>query len=364
MMIIYKLCALKIVKSKELIKMNESKKILPMKFPPITSYPYQANLLSVILNDDKAIPWYFNNFIQLEGPKFNDNGMRIDFYTSLLWKTCPWIYYQRISRELVSVGWTNIIEFVKNAIDLGFYAYFNVNTYFISAYSSYKKYHGMHDIFVYGYDNNRLYVADNFKNGKYSYETIIYNELEEGYYNINLTCGGSLKGETDWLNGIELISFRHKYGYSFNVELVKDDLVDYLFSRNSRKKYWVKSDLYWKEKCIYGIEVYNVIKNYVSEVIQGKLDYDLRPFHVLYEHKHVMLSRINYMVDNGYLDNSVYIYDNYGEIVNKCKVIESLWLKAQITGNKNTLVFLTRDFFRKLPSLPVHEMTSIMTIKL
>ena len=312
-----------------------------MKYPPITCYPYQANLLSVILNTKKAIPWYFNNFIQLEGPKKNENSMRIDFYSSLLWKTCPWLYYQRISRELVDIGWNSIVNFIIDSINQGYYIYFTVNTYFISIYPDYQKKHRIHDIFVYGYNNteNILFVADNFKNGIYSYEGITYNELKEGFNNITLTKGyGNFENEIDWIAGIELISFREKYGYDFDINLIISDLTDYISSKNSHKKYWPRSDSYWKQNCTYGIKIYDLLIDYIKELIDDNKEYDLRPFHVLYEHKSVMLSRIKYMGNNNFLNNYLVLYNKYVEIKNNCLVIRNFMIKSTISNNNKKIL--------------------------
>ncbi len=311
-----------------------------MKYPPITCYPYQADLLSVILNYDKAYPWYINNFVLLESPKKNDFGFRIDFYSTLLWKTCPWIYYQRISRELVSNGWDSIIKFILQSIDLGYYVHFNVNTFYVSAYSDwYGKTNLLHPIFLYGYDDESriLYAADNFKNGKYSYELISYDELILGYNNIEYAFGGSLNGELDWLNGIELINFRDKYGYEFNIESLILDLEDYLQSTNREKKCWKRSDSYWKENCTYGIKIYDILSEYITKISDGNFQYDVRPFHVLWEHKKVMLERLEYLSSLGYLSDASLLYNNYKEIENKCLLIRNLFLKCMMTNKKSNL---------------------------
>lgn len=105
-------------------------KILTMTPPFITSYPNHANILSVISHDDETIPWLLNSYIQLEAPKMLTNGLRMDYYTSVLWKTCPWVYYQRMSRELILRKWDSIVDFIVDCIDLGYYVYFLIDTYY------------------------------------------------------------------------------------------------------------------------------------------------------------------------------------------------------------------------------------------
>lgn len=81
------------------------KQILPMQNPPITSYHYQADLLSAILNNEKSKPWIYNRFIQLHIPdknceSFKHFGFRLDFYTSFLWAACPFVNYQRVKNVI------------------------------------------------------------------------------------------------------------------------------------------------------------------------------------------------------------------------------------------------------------------------
>ncbi len=333
---------------------------LPMQIPFISCYPYHANLFSVILNNRTSLPWIFNNYVLLESPKKNDIGMRIDFYSSLLWKTCPWIYYQRISRELVNLKWKLVTDFVIKSISLGYYVYFNVDTFFISSYDSYQKHHAIHDIFVFGYDDQKqmFNVADNFRSGVYSHDEISFKELIEGYSNINKTKGGRLDGEIDWLNGIELISYRDKYGYNFDIDLLKCDLHDYLHSQNSRKIGWARSDQFWKNECIYGIGIYDILVNYLENNIRKNEQYDMRPFHVLWEHKKMMVLRLEFLLDQNYIIESSGLVEEYKHIEELSLIIRNLWIKSSITKNGKIL----NDILYKLDELRKLEFTCIQRI--
>lgn len=126
-----------------------------MKYPIITCYPNHANLISVISQNENYTSWFLNNYIQLFADKndYKKNLLRLDFYTNNLWQSCPFVYYQKISRQFLSKFNTSIIDFCIEALELSSYIYFLVDVFYISNYqSAYKKWHNVHDIFIYGVD--------------------------------------------------------------------------------------------------------------------------------------------------------------------------------------------------------------------
>lgn len=322
---------------------NNDYKIMPMKYPILACYPLHANLLSVISNYECSQNWIYNYYIQLVCPRdYFERGMRLDFYSTLLWKSCPYVYYQRISRELISYKWKSIIEFTMDSIDLGYYVYFNVDTFFISNYTNHGINHRIHDIFIYGYDFNKnlFNVADNFKKGKYSYESATFSDILEGYNNIDLTS------RVDWMDGVELISFRKKdnyfderiHEYKFDVTLAKNFICDYLYSRNTLKRYNMPSEQ-WRsgDDWAYGFEIYDLIQNYIEDFANEKVAYDIRPLHVLWEHKKLMSLRIKYLEANSLIYDSDLIYQGFVEIEKKTLLARNLWIKLDIIKEEKLL---------------------------
>ncbi|UJF35523.1 hypothetical protein [Paenibacillus hexagrammi] len=203
-------------------------KVLPLSKPIVDAYPYHANLQSVILNIPESMPWILNNYVQLHTMKLFDN-LRLDYYNYTLWKTCPWIYYQRIGRDIVLLKWDSIVNFLIEMIESGFYSFFMVDVSQIPSYDI----KGEHDIFIFGFDLDRkvFYAADNFQFGKYQYKEISFEQIEKGYNRIIET------GKKDYLSGIEIINLRqdNKYliqkDYTFQVDFLVEQLVDYLNSK-------------------------------------------------------------------------------------------------------------------------------------
>jgi hypothetical protein len=320
-------------------------KILPMKYPPpILSYPAHGDLLSVVLNHEEAYDWFYNYYIQLETPVISPAGIRLDFYTILMYKTCPFVYYQRLSRELIAKRYPTITEFIIENIDLGNYVYFCIDRYFISAYARYQQMHDLHDIFCYGYnlEEKVFYVADCFKDGLYSYSKAPFAEVDEGYLKYGET------GIGDWMDGVETIRYRNKYGYVFQPELVVQFLTDYLLAKNTSLRYHINSERFCdtisRNNFLYGMDVYKHMLNYMNFVMADVMPFeriiDRRPLKVIWEHKKVMLARIKYLEKNKYLGGADEIYKMYLEIEELTKLIFNNWLKSSVSLNKKLIPYI------------------------
>ncbi|WP_440109532.1 hypothetical protein [Paenibacillus sp. QZ-Y1] len=308
--------------------------ILPMNYPVVTCYPNHSNLLSVISQNERYVDWFLDNYIQLLANKdeYKRNILRLDFYTNDLWKTCPFVQIQQISRKTIAKKYDNIIDFFRDSIREQSYVYVLVDKYYISKYqNSYKKNHYVHDIFLYGFDNDKevFYAADNFAGGKYSYETIKFSESTDAYNHV-----GILNLE-DWLEGIQLVTYREKnnfwgltHYYKFDIDKLIIELSDYLTSFKTVKRYGHAYYQWMLHAADYafGLEVYDVIINYLNATSDLN---DLRPLFVLWEHKKVMLLRIKYLEENKFIHTV--LSTGYIKIEQETKILMGLYLKYLLT---------------------------------
>jgi amino acid adenylation domain-containing protein len=318
----------------------ENSKVLPMCYPPpVMAYPAHGNLLSVILDHEEAFSWFYNYYIQLEAPPEGE-GIRLDFYTTLLYKTCPFIYYQRISRELIAKKWDKISDYIIDCLNLGYYVYFLIDRFYIPEYAEYQKEHKIHDIFVFGYDlsEKSFNVADCFSGGLYRYATATFTQIENGYKNIHLT------GRPDWFDGVELISYRDKFHYTFDINLMIGFMKDYLSSTSTSQRYKIPSEKYCAEglerkNFVYGLAVYQLLQEFMKK-FRKDLNYDIRPFYVLWNHKTVMLDRIKYLAENNYLKKDGFLTEGYTKIAEETLNIRNLVLETMVTENPKYVDFI------------------------
>ncbi len=312
--------------------MLDVEKILPMKYPFITSYPYKANLLSVLLNYKDTIPWLLSQYIQLEFPQ-SYNFPRLDMFSLNNWKTCPWIYYQRIGRNIINSKWDSFTDFIIECISREIYVYVFLN---MDAFGYVSK----HDKFIYGYNTEEqvFFVADFYLHTgfSYAYDKISFSEMEKAYQ--------STLDEDDWLSGIELINYRtikndffrkSRINYEFDIKTIKMSLEEYLNSINSSIVIR-NSNEQFKKNFVFGMDIYKQLEKYMNEASKNK-HIDIRPFHVLYDHKKYMLYLVYYLYNNHYISNVEKIYSSYYKMTQDALKLRNLIIKYDIKPSENIL---------------------------
>lgn len=202
------------------------RKVLKVQYPEtVTCFPRHGNLLSIISCNEKYVPWFHSNYIQLEIKRDFELGCFLDFYAPNLIENCPWIYAQRIARDLVQKFSADIVDFLINAIDSEYYVYTMVNTFYIPEHSSYGKRKRSHELLIYGYDREKrfFYIADNFP--KYKYAIATFDEIKNSYDD-NII-------ENDYLKGINLYKYNYDGKYDLDVVNIVEMFTDYLYSKNT-----------------------------------------------------------------------------------------------------------------------------------
>ncbi|MCX8132096.1 MAG: BtrH N-terminal domain-containing protein [Clostridia bacterium] len=310
---------------------NSIKKSLLMKDPPVTLYPHIANKLSILLNYEETLPWFYSNFIQMWASKSGPKGYWADFSMFSRNRFCPFFKVSLINRKFMESKWDSIIDFVIESIDFGFYVYLNIDTYYIPVYENYLKQHSRHDIFIYGYDKEKkiLNTADFFILQKYSHADVGFDDFEQSYVNYHLT------GEADFVHGIELYTFE-KEEYKFDIYNTAKSINEFLLSKNTM----IASD--WevfddKDDIVYGLQVYDVLHDYLLKVYKGETYLDIRPFHMLYDHKTIMLQRIKYLEKSNYLSSTEQLTNAYSELQTQCLSIRNKIIKALLLEDVSIL---------------------------
>ena len=302
------------------------KKILPLSEPLITSYPYYANIFSLVgARTDYHIPWIYNYFVQLYVFDNLEERLRIDYVTPYLGVFFPFIEENYVSREIALQRWDGIIHFIRDYVDHGYciYALFDVSQ--IAEYDI--NFTLCHDMMLYGYDDERkeVYFADNFKSGKYARGIATYEEIinaSQNYMNIRTAAGDNIK---------PFCCRRYKEGrapFPFDKSEYIESLVDYVESKNRNKYGWGPRK---HEKCIYGIDIYAYMHKHLHHVKNSKRILDQRGFYVQWEHKTILEKSLTYIlgaqwkssfpVEYGILKQDIelsYI------ILNLCKIISKL----------------------------------------
>jgi hypothetical protein len=309
--------------------------ILPVNYPPITSWQWHASLFSILYDDELALNWIFSNYIQLrcypDMDQISDSSILFtDFMpgdSSLL--ECPYLLTQIITHKQILAYSNNLLEFLIKSIDLSYYIFGICDeTDMLN-----KGIRIMHQLFIYGYDLEKevFYVGDfTFDNGRYSYTTVSFDKVVYGF--LNVQSGEDFVFDHNYkdMNGLYLISKNtYKKYYEFDPQLVKRSLNEYLSSCDTKKHF--RQSRNHNNTNIFGINTYDAIIHELS-LLEEKINtwFDYRPFHVFYDHKVLMENRIKYMMDKKYIPFNQEILNKYNEVRETALKARNGFLKALI----------------------------------
>lgn len=306
------------------------KKILPCAFPPITSYPLIANMMSVLWTyKENTLPWISDRFIQLIGrkdtiPNVSTVGTFYEYETNYnrpMFLSCPYLYSSRIDRSVLTQNITSFTEFTKKCIDDDYYLHACLDHYYFSDSPIHKKEQYVHPTFIYGYDdtNDQVRIRDFFKE-KYREGMASYTELDQAYENVEHQF------KFEYLNYISIFKYRPVY-YKINISKIIYDYEDYINSRDSRNVY--REDYIYKtSELAYGLEYYDFLSNILSSKA-----IDLRAFHVLVDHKTVQKIRIHYLESINCIKNIDRVIEAHDTLEKNCVLLRNVAIKAILTKN-------------------------------
>ena len=304
-------------------------KMLPVNYPLITTYTQHAHLLSILSCYEFTYPWIYSNYIQLYINKDYKHNWA-DFYYPFPYElrpsdTCKWVITQKVKRDIVSIKWGSVTEFIMENINNDNYIHTMLNYFHVPNSTRYQKQQLLHDILVYGYnfDEKVFYVADFFKQ-KYSFEKIAFSDLELAFSTYHLTKN------SDYLNGlIYLYSINKDCDYMFNINNIINSIRSYLDA--ALPEYWYMYNFDNRCNIVFGTEIYDTLKNYIVNQVNNHSYIDVRPFHLLYDHKKIMSLRLKYLQIYGMKD------PDFKHIENQAQLGVNLIVKYNLSQEKEVV---------------------------
>lgn len=340
-----------------------SKKLLPLAKPPITTFPSYAAALGIMANYEESYDWFYSQYIQLctieitnpyeneetHAPYiptfFVDTDMRrithtFSDYYFVMRENCPFLSICEVPNSLINVYDESFVEFIKKCIDLDMYIFTFLDVTKIGEYKSVSA--GFHEIFIYGYDDEKscVYFADFPINdsSKYGYSTCPYLEVEEAYYSMNMLPYPIVKS-------VALIKYTNEVPYVFNMDYVINSVKAYMapdISEANSYKDYVDSLFYrlgWKTKVYMGCNVYDFLTNYIKgETARGNNYFSTELFHGLYDHKEMMIKRVQHFISKGYLPKDKYLsIKKYYKIRDNALLIRNCVIKYNLRPSEELI---------------------------
>lgn len=307
---------------------------LPIGQPEISTYNWHANLLSVLSKDERTKPWVFSNYIQIHCLDNSSLDTYFDYYNNphlLPERACPWLHVQNVRKELLSALNVNLNDFLIESLKQDNYVFTFADLFYIPASEHYQKKHWIHEIFISGYNSEqRTFLISDYFRSKYSSHMVTQENVYQALAAVE---------ESGWsipFNGVELWSFLEHAVFAFDPGRVVKEIEDYLSGYNSTENF---RGYYNPLKPYYfGINVYKKLTFYMNNLLEDSYHFlDIRPFHLLWEHKACMLNRIRWMGENGYLSEYEDIVEEYSAVEQTHHVIRNMALKYFKTCNRSDL---------------------------
>lgn len=259
---------------------------------------------------------------------------------------CPFISFSEINFNTANALSNNIVEFLIVLIRNGHYIFLPCDYYYLSITELYNKNHFKHNIMVFGYDEEKkiFHVADFFNNCKFQLSTICFEEIKKATDSVVKILPPDYWLDIDSWNMIEIIKYKN-VKYDFNIKILIKSIQDYLKSEYNILNY-EENRLTDEEKIliengnlVFGMKNYDLVKKFLfSLTLNSELVCDIRPLHALYDHKVMMLSRLNFLKENDYINSFDSIYKSFKIIEKYCLINRNLFIKYRITFDK-TLIF-------------------------
>lgn len=299
---------------------------LPVEYPPITSFPPIANSLSILwVNKERIIPWVSDHYIQLVIRPYH-TITQADFYDSADMDNyiipgyyCPYLSWLRNNQT--TAHFNIFTEYIEYQIKHDYYLDACLDTYYLSCSTNYKKKHFIHQTFIYGFnkDKRQVFISDFYDNSKYERKIVNYDEINKSIENIDYF--------------ITLYKY-NDFDYKINFDLLKLSIEDYINCKDSLKKFEFSYASYNKD-LLYGLDFYN----YIIDVFCKKDFIDIRPFHILYDHKKMMQIRLEYLNKLNIFDNNKISQINVrnNSLINYSIVLRNIVLKYNLTHNNDLL---------------------------
>ncbi len=278
-------------------------------------------------DDDNFKNWFYTNYIQLHaGPELEAiYDVKLDYYTGIkMWDRYniqnPWIKQFIISSAMMK-QFHDIFDFIIKCIDNGHYIGLMLNEKYVPSSVAYDVFDFEHQSLIYGYDLNKkiIYLMGFDRYQHFKPYVLTFEEFYAAYDNL--------------INSYEiaLMSFSaSEYVYDLDVKIVCKMLREYRFSIDSsyREELNVNKGLRF-----YGIQIYDILLNNLYKLSDQRISY------IIYEHKKIMVARIDYFKCKGLFQNTDYI-----RLHHKSKELEKISLelmmiciKYQISGKEELL---------------------------
>lgn len=315
------------------------KKILPIEIHPMSLvFGHIFNPLTIIEAYDGTKEWLLSNYIQLCAPSeyyiYGEDDIEfLNFYPKYFSDfESFYLRTHNITESILELSEEDLIKNIIRWIDNDYYIETFVDeSQLPGTYMHKYKDKRINEQLIYGYDREaeilKLTAFD--ETDHYATIDISFFDFVKAFFSEQTK---RFSRESNWISvgqeyGLILYRFRKDLKFTFDIKNIMIQLDEYVNGKNSALHFkWLNDE---KMNFVFGINVYDAIIKWMSLYETEYVDH--RVLFGLWDHKRIMLERIKYLEDNGYLDKNVKYSFDYAEL-------ESMASKARLFVMKYNLV--------------------------
>lgn len=294
----------------------------------ITTYLTFSLPLCAILANKENYSWLYEHFIQLytltddNGKLWVDYLEDRDFYKDIA-------DYNIIGADKMK-NEDNIIEFIVNKINSEYYVIIFVDEYYLSNKNAYNKFHFVHQLMVYGYNNEECSLNtiafDN--NNKFNILKYTFTEFKQAYENGK----NSYSDDQPWLKNetVEIIRPKAQNNSSLcNTKAILTNIKKYVSGKDEYSKIRPFNLEVFGDNASFNNEVLSQVEAHLKYWERNEVCIDYRYIHLIYEHKVLMFDRIQY-ISELYNLNMEKIIKDYSVIKDESIILKNIFLKQEL----------------------------------
>lgn len=302
---------------------------LPLADSPIGGYMYYSYHLAISFTAGDIRPWFFSNFIQLQcsPARLEEHSpMRAElFFSEGTWHFNPLLCDSaELAPGELQRSPAELIDFIAAAIEQDYYVETFVDEFHVPCLRMGGKTHFCHRLLVFGYDLDvaRFDIIGFDTNGVYRQLQCSFDEFTAAFLEAQPTSW-----ETTKLLRVRDLALHNRFDASRMTKLLREymagtnETLDADLQREGRD---------WSDG-LYGIRTYDFMHTYIERLLlEQKKACDLRGFHLLWEHKKIMLERLQWLSEAMAGFDPV-LAENYRPVV---MLAESMRKRAMISRYK------------------------------
>lgn len=314
------------------------KVVLPRKEPICSCYSQFGILFSII--QEPSMPWVYNNFQQL---RFSTGWDMITFDChNFILTHCPKINFKTLPKFVITSVYHGdfkgiIVDFVGSQN----YIYAYLDRYYLKGTKEYQKTHYIHDLLIFGFDeeNDIVYLADNINKGKYCVYESTFEEISNAYPVNN--------SDFDYRCDVSILSLNPDSAIDINVNQIIDGLERYIDSKPT-------FDIKYEHKCFFGQKAIE----YIRDLLDSGERCDMRDYQLWMEQKILLEKCAEYLEGGGILNKDREHSQKIKDLRKRIEKLRNLVLVYIFKGKKkgkedilcsfNSILDLERELYREL----------------